>query len=122
MFLTAIAIPADADRKTTASMQVKIAPMRLSRSDVDILRGEMARLHARLTAQREATAASGASAESLPDSDVAPSLEDPGKARRTLAMDSYGRLLEILSREGRQKLVAHIGRVKTQIRIIGRTR
>src|SRR5688572_32626075 len=54
MFMTSIAIPADADKKALAVMQVKIAPMRLGRSDVAIVRGELAGLHRRLAEQREA--------------------------------------------------------------------
>ena len=115
MFMTSIAIPADADTRALAVMQVKIAPMRLSRSDVAILRGELAGLHRRLAAQKEVVVAGlGNAAKPTPRQAVGLI-----NAQHSLAMDSYTRLLEILSREGRTKLVAHIARVKTQMKAVG---
>ena len=117
MFITAIAIPADADKRAIQSMQNKIAPMGLNRSDVGILRGEMSGLHARLAAQPDPFAEARARGDrGVPKSEAVAAQN----TRDALAMDSYTRLLETLSPEGRKKLAAHITKVKTQIKGLGR--
>lgn len=108
MFITALATPAVADTITIGALEAKIAPMGLSRHDVAALRGEMAGLYERLAKLREATSQGDLTAR-----------RGFVNAQFTLAMDSYTRLLQTLSPEGRAKLTAHMVVVKTKIKAIG---
>lgn len=119
MFLSSIAIAADADRTTIAITESKIARLRLNRSDREILRREVAGLRTRLTTNHDALMASRGSGEGPPTRAAA---EAASQARQALVMDSYTRLIELLSPGGRQKLAAYIATVKSQIKSFGPAR
>ena len=119
MFISAITIPAPADKLALRRFESQIGPLKLSPSDKGILRTELARLHGRLVTHRETmTAARDGLYRSRTPANAA-AFTAAVEARDALAVDSYGRLLEVLSSDGARKLQAHIGAVKRQIKEVG---
>jgi hypothetical protein len=66
--------------------------------------------------QRGVIAAASLEAQRAKTAQAAAKATAAVEARRTLAVESYGWLLEALSPEGRKKLVAHIEVVKSQMK------
>jgi putative heme iron utilization protein len=122
MFMWAIAIPANADAKAVRSMEAKVAPMGLGRADMNVLRAELAGLHARFQVQRDAIVLARADAQGARTPAAAARLTAAVEARDALAMESYARLLETLSPAGARQLATHLARVKTQMKALSPAR
>ena len=114
MFLSAIAIPIDADAKTEASMKAKTSRLGLNRADTGILRKELAALHARLTLQRASSIEAYEEARRVRTPQAIATAQGTSEQRRTLTCESYERLLETLIADGAKKLRAQIALVKSQ--------
>ena len=119
MFLSAIAIPANADGRTVASMEAKVKRMRLSGADMSVLRAELAGLHGRLGAQQQVITAaySAAKTERTPQAEARAVSAREG--RYALTSESYARLRRTLSRDGARQLITQVARVKTQTKALG---
>ena len=120
MFMSGIAIPSNADKRAVGSMTAKVASMKLSLADMSILRKEASNLHGRLMALRDSMAASNAKAGTANTRDAVAKPIAAVESRNTLAMESYGRLLETLSPEGARKLATHVTSIKRQMKAVGR--
>ena len=122
MFMSSIAIPAPADLRTVKSMYAKVAPLKLSRRDMSVLRTELATLHARLQTHRETMIAARDNLQRSKTPAAAATFTAVAEARDTLAVDSYERVLTQLSPGAAGKLRAHINVVKKQMKGIGPAR
>jgi hypothetical protein len=99
--LGGMAIPASANQKDEQRLHLQAATIGLGRDDEQILRGEMIRLQAAMTPiQARMKEITGR----MSISDL--------QALREVRLESYGRLLEVLSPDGRRKLNDHIEKRK----------
>lgn len=116
MFLSALAIPPNADKKRVALRDVMVKQVELSGSDAQILREELTPLYNRLLLQREAIEVARLEALRVKTPEAKASVSAAVEARDTLTWDSYTRLIETLSPAGAKKLMARVASIKKQMK------
>ena len=99
-----MAIPPSPSKADERRLHIRAKAIGLGRRDEQILRAEMIRLHTALAPIQVRMLAGSSSAADI-------------TAHRQTRLDSYGRLLETLSADGRSKLNEYIDRAKRDVKI-----